>query len=146
MAPKAYELVLYGATGIFARKALTSGYTGKLAARYIVQNCPTTLKWAVGGRSPSKLSQVVDDIKPLNANRTPPGIIVADADDLLSLRSLAASTKVVISVAGPFAKFLLQLSADCRFGSKLVQACAENGTHYADITGETPWYALKILL
>jgi short subunit dehydrogenase-like uncharacterized protein len=26
-----------------------------------------------------------------------------------------------------------------RYGDKLVQACAENGTHYADVTGESPW-------
>jgi len=29
---------------------------------------------------------------------------------------------------------------DARYGSNLVQACADNGTHYADITGESPWY------
>jgi short subunit dehydrogenase-like uncharacterized protein len=91
--------------------------------RYIAENCPTDLKWAVAGRSSEKLAE----IKVID--RIPPGVIVADADDFPALESLARSTKVVISVAGPFSKY----------GSKLVQACAENGTHYADITGETPW-------
>jgi short subunit dehydrogenase-like uncharacterized protein len=40
--------------------------------------------------------------------------------------SLAKSTKVVLSLAGPFDKY----------GRNLVKACAENGTDYADITGE----------
>lgn len=122
---RAYELVLYGATG-FPYLIAYAGYTGKLAARYIYENCPTNLKWAVGGRSREKLEKVAGE------NRRP-GIIVADADDFEALEALAKSTKVVISVAGPFLKY----------GSKLVRACAENGTHYADITGETPWYSSK---
>jgi len=39
---------------------------------------------------------------------------------------LAKRTKVVLTLAGPFAKY----------GKNLVKACAENGTDYADITGE----------
>jgi short subunit dehydrogenase-like uncharacterized protein len=82
----------------------------------------------------------VSEIKAINANRRDPGIVVADSNDLEALAELARSTKVVVSFAGPFALCLVSLSsADGRYGSKLVEACAENGTHYADITGETPW-------
>jgi hypothetical protein len=81
-----------------------AGYTGKLAAKYVVQNCPTDLKWAVGGRSLTKLTAVVDDITPLNPNRKAPGVVIADSNDLEALTSLAKSTKVVVSLAGPFVK------------------------------------------
>ena len=60
------------------------------------------MKWAVGGRSHAKLTAVVDDITPLNPNRKAPGIVIADSDDLEALTSLAKSTKVVVSCAGPF--------------------------------------------
>lgn len=80
------------------------GYTGKLAARYIAQHCPTDLKWAVGGRSHQKLCAVIDDIKPINVNRQPPGIIIANAEDSEALTELVQSTQVVVSVAGPFSK------------------------------------------
>ena len=42
---------------------------------------------------------------------------------------MARCTRVVITTTGPFD----------RYGSDLVRMCAESGTHYADITGETDW-------
>ena len=117
-----------------------AGFTGKLAAKYVVQNCPTDLKWAVAGRSHAKLTAIVDEITQINVNRKAPGIAIADSGDLEALTSIAKSTKVVVSFAGPFATFYSSFEySNIRHGSKLVQACAENGTHYADITGETPW-------
>ena len=56
-------------------------------------------------------------------------ILVADGDNLEALRVLAGQTKVVLSTAGPFA----------RYSDLLVQACVEQGTHYTDITGENHW-------
>ena len=56
-------------------------------------------------------------------------VILADSNDLKSLKKMVISTKVVITTAGPFDKY----------GSDLVRFCAQNGTHYCDITGETDW-------
>ena len=53
-------------------------------------------------------------------------IVVADAADTASVDALAASTRVVATTVGPYAKY----------GKPLVAACAESGTHYADLTGE----------
>lgn len=53
-------------------------------------------------------------------------LVIADADDASSLSKLAADTHVIIATAGPFAKY----------GSKVVAAAVEAGTHYCDITGE----------
>ena len=77
----------------------------------------------MAGRNEEKLAQVKSDFN-LECD-----VVVADGGDLESLRSLASQTKVVLSTAGPFA----------RYGSLLVQACVENGTHYTDITGENHW-------
>ena len=64
MAPaaKEYELVLLGA----------SGYTGTLCAEHIALHLPTNLRWAVAGRSSSKLESLKSDLMELNADRNQP--------------------------------------------------------------------------
>ena len=84
---------------------LTEGFTGKLAAKYVAQNCPTDLSWAVSGRSHAKLTSLVNEVRAINTNRRSPGVIVADSNDLDALAVLARSTKVVVSFAGPFALY-----------------------------------------
>ena len=61
-----YDIILFGATG----------YTGKLCAEYITQRLPTDLKWAVAGRSASKLSAIVNELKSFNSDRREPGTSV----------------------------------------------------------------------
>jgi short subunit dehydrogenase-like uncharacterized protein len=58
-----YELILFGATG----------YTGKLTAEHIATHLPTNLKWAIAGRSASKLEDVVKELQMLNPDRPNPG-------------------------------------------------------------------------
>ena len=107
-----YEIVLYGATG----------FTGQICCKYLRDNY-SDLSWAMSGRNKEKLENIKSEYD-LDCD-----VIVADGDDLDALRALTAQTKVVLSTAGPFA----------RYGSLLVQACVENGTHYTDITGENHW-------
>ena len=52
--------------------------------------------------------------------------LIADANDKSSLADLAGKTDVIIATAGPFAKY----------GTNVVEASLEQGTHYCDITGE----------
>src|SRR5207248_1757635 len=54
-------------------------------------------------------------------------LIVADSSDRGALDELAGSTTAIATTVGPYAKY----------GKALVAACAEAGTHYADLTGET---------
>jgi short subunit dehydrogenase-like uncharacterized protein len=107
---RAYDVVLYGA----------SGFVGRQTVAYFAQHAGA-LRWALAGRNARKLEQARGDAKA--------GLIVADAADADALAALAAQTKVVLSTAGPFALY----------GSALVAACVEHRTHYCDITGETPW-------
>ena len=113
-----YEFVLLGATG----------YTGKLCAEHISTSLPTNLKWAVAGRSHERLSVVIEDMKSYNPNRTQPEIEVTTLS-LDDLKSLAQKTRLILNTVGPY--YL--------YSSPVIQACAENGTHYLDVTGETPW-------
>lgn len=61
--PRQYDLIVFGATG----------YTGKLTAEHIATSLPTDLKWALAGRSQSKLQAVAAEVKALNPDRIQPG-------------------------------------------------------------------------
>lgn len=108
-----YDIVLFGATG----------FTGKLAVQYISERYGKDIRWAVAGRSHAKLSALVSEF----GGRA--GVVVANSDDVPSLEAMVASTKCVVSFAGPFA----------RYGTNLLAACARAGVDYCDITGEIGW-------
>lgn len=118
MADRQYEAVVFGATG----------YTGKLTAEYITANLPTDFKWAIAGRSESKLNALLQELKSQNPNRALPGVEVAQLEKA-DLERLAKTTKVLITTVGPYHKY----------GTAVVEACVETGTHYLDVTGEVPW-------
>eukprot|EP00878_Enallax_costatus_P002058 GHUV01002224.1.p1 GENE.GHUV01002224.1~~GHUV01002224.1.p1 ORF type:complete len:439 (+),score=107.02 GHUV01002224.1:127-1443(+) len=110
-----YQVVVWGA----------SGFTGRLVCEHIAKDYQAKgLRWAVAGRSAEKLEQIKRD---LGIESVPS--VIADADDSSSLSRLASETDVIIATAGPFAKY----------GSKVVAAAVEQGTHYCDITGELVW-------
>lgn len=113
-----YDLILLGATG----------HTGKLCAEHITKSLPTDLKWAVSGRSHERLSAVVEEIKSYNPDRVQPAIEVATLS-LDDLKALAQKSRLILNTVGPY----------FRYSSPVVQACAESGTHYLDVTGESPW-------
>ena len=109
-ADRKYDIVLYGA----------SGFTGRQTVEYCRQFAPAGLRWAIAGRNRIKLDSV---------NTAGVDVLVADAQDDEALNRLAGQTCVVATTAGPFSLY----------GTKLVDACVRNRTHYCDITGETPW-------
>ena len=112
MHERPYDIIVWGA----------SGFTGRIVVDYMHQEYGNgNLRWAVAGRNPAKLESVVGgrDIPILNA----------DSHDDDALRQLVQQTKVILTTVGPYA----------RYGSKLVAACAEHGTDYCDLTGESLW-------
>lgn len=118
-----YQVVVYGATS----------FVGQILSRYLFQRhgAGGEFRWALAGRSESKLRQVRDS---LGAGSEKLPLIVADAADETALRGLCDATDVVISTVGPYALY----------GSLLVQLCAESGTDYCDLTGEPQWIARMI--
>ncbi len=110
---RAYDLVLFGA----------SGFVGALTAAELAATAPAGVRIALAGRSRAKVEAVRAS---LPAAARDWGVIETDAGDPAQVRALAESTKVVVTTVGPYA----------RYGLPLVAACAEAGTHYADLTGE----------
>ncbi|MBJ9590594.1 saccharopine dehydrogenase family protein [Burkholderia seminalis] len=119
MQQPAYDLVVFGATS----------FVGQILSRYLSDYLPDAgeaLRWAIAGRSEAKLTQVREALGA--AGQSVP-IIVADAADEAQLRALCAQTRVVVSTVGPYALY----------GEPLVRVCAQTGTDYCDLTGETQW-------
>ncbi len=111
-----FEVVVWGATG----------FTGKLVAEYLAHRygCEGCLRWAIAGRNPIKLNTLREE---LGAPNLP--ILIAQSDDPTSLEQLAAQSQVICSSVGPYALY----------GTPLVEACTQQGTHYCDLSGEVPW-------
>ncbi|KAJ3260243.1 hypothetical protein HK103_000878 [Boothiomyces macroporosus] len=118
-----FDIIVWGATG----------FTGRLVAEYLTVHAPKQVKFAIAGRSKSKLAEIANMIKPLDkVDRFASGVptLVADSSDQKSLDALVAQAKVIITTVGPYAKY--------------VDACVRHRTHYLDLTGE-PHFVKKVI-
>jgi short subunit dehydrogenase-like uncharacterized protein len=122
-----------------------TGFTGKLAAEYILGHYHDKVTWAVSARNEEKARQTLSDIAARLAGSSSakdeagsattadlPKIFQADLacgneDDVNKLRNVVKQGRLVLTTAGPFHAY----------GATLLKLCAELGVHYCDITGET---------
>jgi short subunit dehydrogenase-like uncharacterized protein len=115
MSEKDLSVVVFGATGV----------TGRQVAAYLARRAEESgARWAAAGRDPAKVGRVLAEI-----GVTAPETIAADVADPASLRAMAARTSVVLDLVGPYTLY----------GEPVIEACIAEGSHYADLTGETPW-------
>lgn len=112
-----FDVVVYGATG----------FTGRLVAEYLnkTYGLGGDVTWAMAGRSADKLASVRDEMN--LPGQTP--LIVTDAGDADSLKTMCSKAKCVLTTVGPYT----------HYGEPLVAACAEAGTDYVDLSGEVLW-------
>ena len=112
-----YDFVVHGATG----------FTGREALRHLLSKPPQSLgRWAISGRDGGRLADLLATMAP---DRDDIAILVADTSETDAMQGLAASTRVLVNLAGPYAKH----------GANILAACVEQRTHYLDLTGEIPW-------
>jgi len=107
------DIVVLGATGV----------SGRQTVRYLAnhpQRSQFTL--AIAARSRTKLDELVSDLSLPKSIQ----IHVVDVTNFDQVEALVKDAKVVLNTVGPFAKW----------GPPVVRACARNGVHYADLTGE----------
>jgi short subunit dehydrogenase-like uncharacterized protein len=107
------DVVVFGATG----------FAGRLVAGYLAGHAPGGVRIGLAGRSQGRLA---DARAQLGTAASAWPLLAADAADPVSLAALARAARVVVSTVGPYRAH----------GLGLVQACAEAGTDYADLTGE----------
>src|ERR1044072_3261164 len=99
---------------------------GPLVAEYLTNNyADGSVKWAMAGRSLTKLHEVRDEI---GAPADTP-LLTANADDPAALLAMVSRAQVVIPPVGPY-----QL-----YGEPLLAACVTAGTAYVDLCGEPNW-------
>jgi len=115
-AARQYDVILCGSTG----------FTGGLTADYLAANAPAGMRWALAGRSRSKLGAVAARLAEAAPQASQPDVIEADAGNPAAMREVAEATRVVITTVGPYVLY----------GEPLVAACAAAGTDYVDLTGE----------
>ena len=109
------DVVVLGATGV----------TGRGVARYLAERASQTdLRWAAAGRSPARLEASLAEL-----GSGVPETILADVGEPASLRAMAARTRVVLDLVGPYTDL----------GRPVIEACIAAGAHYVDLTGELPF-------
>ncbi|ATW03521.1 saccharopine dehydrogenase NADP-binding domain-containing protein [Sphingorhabdus sp. YGSMI21] len=116
MTDPGFDIIVYGATG----------FTGELVCRYLASrtSADRPVNWAMAGRDRAKLDRLRQS---LGLSDLP--LVVADAADAGSIKKMVSATKIVLTTVGPYQKY----------GTPLVQACAEAGTDYIDLCGEPLW-------
>lgn len=117
-----FDFVLFGATS----------FVGKILCEYMINTYSNEdVKWAIAGRSASKIAALKSE---LGAKAADIPEIIANSNDEQSLSNMCQQTKVVVSTVGPYALY----------GEPLVKVCVESGTDYCDLTGEAQWIAAMI--
>jgi short subunit dehydrogenase-like uncharacterized protein len=115
-----YDVLVWGATG----------FAGGLVAEHLVDHYdPADLALALGGRSEDRLAGVADDLHGRREAWDDIPLVVGDATDGERLHEIAGQTDVVCTTVGPYTSY----------GTPLVEACANTGTDYCDLTGEVTW-------
>lgn len=114
---KQFDIVVFGATG----------YTGRLVCEYLNNTYGVNgdVKWAMAGRNLGKIESVRDAME---VSVDVP-MLVANNNDLQSLKKMVAKTKVVLTTVGPY-----QL-----YGKDLLKECIAAGIDYVDLCGEPNW-------
>src|ERR687886_1250106 len=112
-ADRELDVVIFGATG----------FVGRLTAAYLGEGAAGDARVGLAGRSRERLEEVRSSLGPAAADWP---LLTVDSSDQAAVGDLARATRVVATTVGPYLKY----------GLPLVEACAEAGTGYADLTGE----------
>lgn len=120
---KQYDIIVIGATG----------YTGSLVAGYINSQSSKAMRWAIAGKSLSKLNALQLKFRTVDPAR-PPEVEFVELETA-SLQKLTSKTKVLINAIGPY----------CVYSEPVLAACVETGTDYLDFCTETTWMRSMIL-
>jgi short subunit dehydrogenase-like uncharacterized protein len=119
------DIILVGATG----------FTGGLTAEDLTRQLSgSRLRWAIAGRSRSKLDAVRDRLAAIDADGAPDTSIVVDVHDREAMTRVASRSRIVATTVGPYAQH----------GEPVVAACIRGGADYLDITGE-PAFVNRLL-
>ncbi|WVQ78993.1 hypothetical protein IAT38_001085 [Cryptococcus sp. DSM 104549] len=121
MAERKPTLIIYGANSFTAQQLLTYLEAHPDAPAF---------DFILAGRSPQKLEAVNGKLK------TKHEVVVCELTDREAVERLVDRGDVVINFAGPYR---------WHNAERLIAACAQSGTHYLDLCGESAWLATDIV-
>ncbi|EJD36810.1 hypothetical protein AURDEDRAFT_92562 [Auricularia subglabra TFB-10046 SS5] len=109
-----------------------TGFTGKLVTKYLASH-PDRERFTlgIGARSKAKGETLLAS---LGVSQDDVTLVSLDVTNETQVNEAVARAKVVVNTAGPF----------YRLGTPVIKACAQQGKHYVDISGEPAW-TLSIL-
>ncbi len=111
------DITLFGATG----------FVGRLTAFYLANSSDAAgLSIALAGRNHNELVRLKESLAHAHPHTSDWKIVEANAISTDDMDQLAHTSTVVISTVGPYT----------RYGSAVIAACAQAGTHYVDLCGE----------
>lgn len=108
---RSFDIILLGATG----------FTGRRAARYLRDNAPDELSWAVAARNAKTLATLATELS-IPSDRC----FIINSLHKEEMDFISTKARVIITTVGPYSLY----------GESIIASCAEHGTHYLDITGE----------
>ncbi|MFW6329932.1 MAG: saccharopine dehydrogenase family protein [Alkalispirochaetaceae bacterium] len=116
-----YDITLFGATG----------FVGRLTAAYLHRRCREEgLTLCLAGRKGEKLADLASRLaEQADGHAGAPATLLADSENVASLRAMARRSRVICSTVGPYA----------RYGTPVVEAAVREGSDYCDLTGEVQW-------
>mmetsp|Transcript_32255 Transcript_32255/g.37328 ORF Transcript_32255/g.37328 Transcript_32255/m.37328 type:complete len:465 (+) Transcript_32255:51-1445(+) len=133
------DITVFGCTGNAGRAV---AYQVLRTAAQTKSPKATPIRIGLAGRNRDKMESILKGIRAELSHATPSlsikdenvSIMIADASDAESMLTMAQSSRVVISCAGPYS----------RYGEAAVVACIAGKAHYVDIAGEIPWVSRMI--
>lgn len=106
-----FDIIVFGSSGF------TGVYVVEEIIKFIHKNPTTSFKWAVSGRSKSKIQQALKkssswaSVPAFDVNKVP--VFESNINDYSSLVKLTKNTKILLSCVGPYRQF----------GRPVVEAC-----------------------
>ena len=110
----------------------STGFTGRLVVEYLLDHYGVKNKqfsWAIAARDERKIGELKLTLERRFSDVIDLPVMIVDSFNKNSIDQMTLKARVVVSTVGPYLKY----------GHQLVQSCAENGTHYCDLTGEVPF-------
>ncbi|MCO5585030.1 hypothetical protein L7F22_038962 [Adiantum nelumboides] len=140
-----------------------TGFTGKFVALEVARqisvlhkSTSTPFQWSIAGRRKDALLAVREEIKQLvgassNNDETNvqkgllPSIVIADVNNIESLRTLASETRLILNCVGPYYKFGENVVLATIEASEKLKRSNQPPVHYIDLCGE-PNFIERIVL
>ncbi len=116
MSHRSFDVIVFGATGFLGRRITKFIYENSILKR-----------WAIMGRSHTKLSALMTQLRDMNIIGVLPDLLIADAQDFRSLRDIFVEARLMLNCVRPYRTM----------GKDIIEACILARCDYMDLCSES---------